>query len=47
MPAAAVQVMIGVEHELTGVVDLVSWRSINNEGVKGYVPCISLMSKHL
>ena len=43
MPAAAVQVPIGVEDELKGVVDLVHWRSIYNEGVKGYVP---LMSKH-
>jgi len=46
MPAAAVQVPIGVEDELKGVVDLVHWRSIYNEGVKGYVPYIPLMSKH-
>jgi elongation factor G len=37
MPAAAVQVPIGVEDELRGVVDLVHWKAIYNEGVKGYV----------
>ena len=36
MPAAAVQVPIGVEDEFKGVVDLVYWRSIYNEGYKGY-----------
>lgn len=35
MPAAAVQVPIGVEDEFKGVVDLVYWRSIYNEGYKG------------
>ncbi|KAG7088642.1 Elongation factor G, mitochondrial [Marasmius oreades] len=35
MTAAAVQVPIGVEDEFKGVVDLVHWRSIYNEGHKG------------
>ncbi|KAF9037832.1 elongation factor G, mitochondrial [Hymenopellis radicata] len=35
MPAAAVQVPIGTEADFCGVVDLVHWRSIYNEGVKG------------
>ncbi|EJD00585.1 elongation factor G, mitochondrial [Fomitiporia mediterranea MF3/22] len=35
IPAAAVQVPIGQEEELKGVVDLVRWKSIYNEGVKG------------
>ncbi|KAN0078413.1 P-loop containing nucleoside triphosphate hydrolase protein [Tylopilus felleus] len=33
--AAAVQVPIGVEDELKGVVDLVQWKAIYNEGDKG------------
>ncbi|KAF7797009.1 hypothetical protein EIP86_008201 [Pleurotus ostreatoroseus] len=33
--AAAVQVPIGVEDELRGVVDLVRWKAIYNEGTKG------------
>ncbi|KAG8215900.1 P-loop containing nucleoside triphosphate hydrolase protein [Butyriboletus roseoflavus] len=33
--AAAVQVPIGVEDELKGVVDLVHWKAIYNEGEKG------------
>ena len=37
VPAAAVQVPIGVEDEFKGVVDLVYWRSIYNQGYKGYV----------
>lgn len=37
MPAAAVQIPIGVEDEFKGVVDLVHWRSIYNEGYKGCV----------
>jgi len=37
IPAAAVQVPIGVEDELKGVVDLVRWKAIYFEGVKGYV----------
>jgi len=37
MPAAAVQVPIGVEDEFKGVVDLIRWRAVYNEGVKGYV----------
>ena len=36
MPAAAVQVPIGVEDELKGVVDLVRWKAIYNQGHKGY-----------
>ncbi|KAJ6557188.1 elongation factor G, mitochondrial [Mycena sp. CBHHK59/15] len=35
IPAAAVQVPIGVEDGFKGVVDLVYWRSIYNEGQKG------------
>jgi hypothetical protein len=37
MPAAAVQVPIGMEDEFKGVVDLVYWRSIYNQGYKGWV----------
>lgn len=33
--AAALQVPIGVEDELKGVVDLVRWKAVYNEGVKG------------
>lgn len=35
IPAAAVQVPIGVEDNLRGVVDLVRWKAIYNEGEKG------------
>ncbi|KAH9475024.1 Elongation factor G, mitochondrial [Psilocybe cubensis] len=35
MAAAAVQVPIGVEDEFKGVVDLVHWKAIYNQGVKG------------
>jgi elongation factor G len=35
MPAAAVQVPIGIEDQLEGVVDLVRWKAIYNKGVKG------------
>ena len=35
MTAAAVQVPIGAEDELRGVVDLVRWKAIYNQGVKG------------
>ncbi len=35
MPAAAVQVPIGVEDQLEGVVDLVRWKAIYNKGTKG------------
>ncbi|KAK0231764.1 elongation factor G mitochondrial [Armillaria nabsnona] len=35
MPAAAVQIPIGVEDEFKGIVDLVNWRSIYNDGYKG------------
>ena len=38
MPAAAVQVPIGVEDELKGVVDLVRWKAIYNQGQKGCAP---------
>jgi peptide subunit release factor RF-3 len=37
IPAAAVQVPIGIEDEFKGVVDLVHWRSIYDEGQKGSV----------
>jgi elongation factor G len=37
VPAAAVQVPIGVEDEFKGVVDLVRWKSIYNQGEKGCV----------
>lgn len=37
IPAAAVQVPIGVEDGLRGVVDLVRWKAIYNEGEKGNV----------
>jgi elongation factor G len=35
IPAAAVQVPIGVEDQLEGVVDLVCWKAIYNKGTKG------------
>ncbi|KAF5319728.1 hypothetical protein D9619_008471 [Psilocybe cf. subviscida] len=35
IPAAAVHVPIGVEDEFKGVVDLINWKAIYNEGVKG------------
>ena len=35
IPAAAVNVPIGTEDELKGVVDLVRWKAIYNEGEKG------------
>ncbi|CAL1701830.1 unnamed protein product [Somion occarium] len=35
IPAAALQVPIGVEDQLRGVVDLVRWKAIYNEGEKG------------
>ncbi|KAL4247678.1 Elongation factor G, mitochondrial [Abortiporus biennis] len=35
IPAAAVQVPIGVEDNLRGVVDLVRWKAVYNEGEKG------------
>ncbi|KAJ3743258.1 P-loop containing nucleoside triphosphate hydrolase protein [Lentinula detonsa] len=35
IPAAAVHVPIGVEDSFSGVIDLVHWRSIYNQGVKG------------
>jgi len=35
MPAAAVQIPIGVEDQLKGVVDLVQWKAIYNTGEKG------------
>lgn len=38
LPAAAVQVPIGVEDELTGVVDLIRWKAVYNQGQKGYGP---------
>ncbi|KAJ7346500.1 elongation factor G, mitochondrial [Mycena albidolilacea] len=41
IPAAAVQVPIGVEDGFKGVVDLVYWRAIYNEGQKGIDVVIS------
>lgn len=38
--AAAVQVPIGVDDEFEGVVDLVRWKAIYNEGEKGYFDLI-------
>lgn len=35
MPAAALQVPIGSEDGLEGVVDLVRWKAVYNEGNKG------------
>lgn len=35
IPAAAVQVPIGVEDGLRGMVDLVRWKAVYNEGEKG------------
>ncbi|KIM33915.1 hypothetical protein M408DRAFT_59951 [Serendipita vermifera MAFF 305830] len=35
IPAAAVQVPIGAEDELTGMVDLVRWKAVYNRGTKG------------
>lgn len=35
IPAAQVQVPIGVETEFKGVVDLVRWKAVYNQGVKG------------
>lgn len=37
IPAAAVQVPIGVEDEFKGVVDLVNMKAIYNQGAKGCV----------
>ncbi|KAG8907508.1 Elongation factor G, mitochondrial [Tulasnella sp. 403] len=35
MPAALVQIPIGVEDEFKGVVDLIRWKAIYNNGIKG------------
>lgn len=37
MPSAAVQVPIGAEDNFEGVVDLVRWKAVYNEGIKGNV----------
>lgn len=42
MPAAAVQIPIGTEDAFRGVVDLVHWRALYNEGPKGYVASVSV-----
>ncbi|PKI83502.1 Elongation factor G, mitochondrial [Malassezia vespertilionis] len=39
MPAASVQVPIGAEDNFAGVIDLVRWKAVYNEGVKGNVVC--------
>lgn len=44
MPAAAVQVPIGAEDELSGVVDLVRWKAVYNQGEKG---CVFLLGSQL
>jgi translation elongation factor EF-G len=43
MPAAAVQIPIGVEDEFKGVVDIVRMKAIYNEGVKGWVSPIPFL----
>lgn len=40
IPAAAVQVPIGVEDGFKGVVDLIRWKAVYNEGEKGYVTSV-------
>ena len=35
IPAAAVQIPIGVEADFKGVVDLVNMKAIYNQGIKG------------
>jgi elongation factor G len=48
IPAAALQVPIGVEDELKGVVDLVRWKAIYNEGLKGFVlELMLIVRRHL
>jgi hypothetical protein len=45
LPAAAVQVPIGVEDELKGVVDLIRWKAVYNKGQKGYALTSNLPHK--
>ena len=44
MPSAAVQVPIGAEDNFEGLVDLVRWKAVYNEGVKG---CVRVPSMRL
>ncbi len=37
IPAAAVQIPIGAEDGFRGVVDLIRWKAIYNDGTKGYI----------
>ena len=37
IPASLVQVPIGVEDDLRGIVDLVRWKAVYNRGPKGSV----------
>lgn len=37
IPAAAVQIPIGMEADFKGVVDLVNMKAIYNQGIKGWV----------
>jgi elongation factor G len=40
MGAAAVHVPLGLEDRFKGVVDLVRWKAVYNEGIKGYFSII-------
>jgi elongation factor G len=46
MSAAALQVPIGVEDEFKGIVDLVSWKAIYNDGDKGSLMFHSILLFH-
>lgn len=47
IPAAAVNVPIGTEDELRGVVDLVRWKAVYNEGEKGYAMLLLMCSVNI